>query len=285
MQTLQDQLREYLAGWRNDMSPAWDEFFAGIEPDLEAVDSTLLGPSELPVIPGRRGKPLAGAPEGAHVFRAFDDIVPARVRVVVIGQDPYPRVTRATGRAFEDGALIDWSGEVAVSLQRVVQSALAYRYRRLDFATGPGGWAQIQSMLVTGALALEPQRDFFDRLQRQGVLFVNASWTLTRFMPGGAPEQVAQVAMWRPMVRHLIQGLIERRQGVVFLLLGAFAQGVFAQSGGGGVEQDGAPLAGFAAVRHPHPNAKGACGYFSKRNPLAQVNARLTQMSQPSIEW
>jgi len=285
MQTLQDQLRQYLVGWRSDMSPAWAEFFAGVEPDLDAIDSALQAVPDLPVIPGRRGKPLAGAPQDAHLFRAFDDIAPDQVRVLIIGQDPYPRVTRATGRAFEDGALVDWNGDVAVSLQRLMQSALANRRARPDLTTGPGGWARVQELLTMGELDLEPQRAFFDRLQRAGVLFVNASWTLTRFVPGGGPEQRAQVAMWRPMVQRLIQGLITRGHGVVFLLLGQFAQDVFDQSCSIQEGTSAALPAGFATVRHPHPNAKGVGGYFSKPNPLTQVNARLVQMSQADIDW
>ena len=48
---------------------------------------------------------LLGTDREAHVFRAFDELEPDRVKAVVIGQDPYPHVTRATGRAFEDKAV------------------------------------------------------------------------------------------------------------------------------------------------------------------------------------
>ena len=70
MATLRDELGTYLKGWRSDLSPAWIDFFEGAAPDLTAVDTLLPSDPTLPVIPGRRGAPLAGAPAGAHVFRA-----------------------------------------------------------------------------------------------------------------------------------------------------------------------------------------------------------------------
>lgn len=45
--------------------------------------------------------PLRAGNDGRHLFRAFNGINPDQVRVVVIGQDPYPERARATGRAFE----------------------------------------------------------------------------------------------------------------------------------------------------------------------------------------
>jgi uracil DNA glycosylase len=288
MPTLRAQLADYLEGWKSDLDSEWRAFFGSVTPDLSAVDPALQSDPDLPVIPGRRGAPVLGAPAGAHVFRAFDGITPARVSVVVIGQDPYPRISRATGRAFEDGALLDWSGEVAVSLQRIMQSALADRLKRPELARTPANWQNIRQELNSGTITLEPLARYFDRLQEShGVLFINAGWTLTRFASGGSPEQRAHIAMWRPMMTRLLNGLAERPNGsVVFMLLGGFAQRLFRDSG---VEQRardrGAWARSVAAVPHPHPNTVGPSGYLARGNPLAGVNAALAAMSSPEVRW
>ena len=186
MPPLRQHLQSYLCDWRSDLSTAWAEFFQDAEPDFEAIRPELVSDPDYPVIPGRRGRLNPGAPDGAHIFRAFDDIDPGRVAVVLIGQDPYPRVTRATGRAFEDGALEDWDGAVAVSLQRLLQSALSLRHNRPDFARSPADWPHLRAAIRDGSVPMEKPVDYFDRLQSEhGVLFVNAGLTLTRFEPGG----------------------------------------------------------------------------------------------------
>jgi uracil-DNA glycosylase len=286
--TLRAQLTAYLEGWQFDLNAEWRAFFGSVKPDLSAVDPALQSYPDLPVIPGRKGEPLPGGPPGAHVFRAFDDITPGRVSVVVIGQDPYPRISRATGRAFEDGALTTWSGEVAVSLQRLMQSALADRLSRPEVARTPAGWQTIRQELNSGTITLEPLGQYFDRLQKtHGVLFVNAGWTLTRFASGGSPEQKGHIAMWQPLMMRLLNGLAERSNGrIVFMLLGGFAQRLFRVSG---VEQKardrGVWERSVAAVAHPHPNTLGPSGYLARGNPLAAVNSALAAMSGAKVRW
>lgn len=288
MGSLRDELRQYLESWRSDLSPAWQEFFEGVEPDLAAVDGSLASDAALPVIPGRRRSPLPGAPAGAHVFRAFDGLDPGAASVVIVGQDPYPRISRATGRAFEDGALRGWDGQVAVSLQRLMQSAIADRYGRPDLAREPGDWTRVQELLARGEIRLEPPGNYFDRLQQaHGVLFVNAGWTLTRFTPRGSPEQAAHIAMWRPLMVRLLNGLAERGASrIVFVLLGAFAQRLFDKSRVEERARDrGAWVRSVASVRHPHPNTSGPTGYLARGNPLARVNEALCAMGADRVRW
>jgi uracil-DNA glycosylase len=286
MTALRSYLKTYLDGWRSDLDPDWHAFFDGVEPDFDAIQPELVFDPDYPVIPPLRSRPLSGAPAGAHIFRAFDGVSPDAVRVVLIGQDPYPRVSRATGRAFEDGALGDWQGQVAVSLQRLMQSAVSLRYGRPELARSAGDWAAVQAAAAAGEIALEPPGAWFDRLQASGVLFVNAGWTLTRFVSGGGDEQKCHIAMWRPLMRRLLQGLAERPgEPTVFLLLGNFAKQLFEESG----VEAGAEAGGYAdrvrAVRHPHPNAAEPSGYLARGNPLERVNAALAGLGAPAVAW
>ncbi|CAN5455527.1 hypothetical protein BH10PSE14_BH10PSE14_30770 [soil metagenome] len=280
---LRTVMQHTLTRWREDLAPSWQAFFADCEPDFAAIDPALQFDSAHPVIPARKATPLADAPPGAHVFRAFDGVDPAGVRVIVIGQDPYPRIERATGRAFEDGALTDWRGSVAQSLQHLMQSALALRLGREELARGPGGWSVIAQELTNSQIAIEPLGAYFDRLQASGVLFVNAGWTLTRFVRGGGPEQRAHIALWRPLMTRLLTGLSARAEGsLVFLLLGNFAQDLFAASGAQAVAvAHGKWGSAVRMVAHAHPSA---LAYFAS-NPLAEVNAALDAMGEAPLTW
>ncbi|TIW29368.1 MAG: hypothetical protein E5V63_01220 [Mesorhizobium sp.] len=285
MTLLRDAMRKVLMGWREDLSPSWQSLFAAVEPDFAAIPEELTFDPAEPVIPSRKGLPLIGAPAGAHIFRAFDAVTPKAARVLVVGQDPYPRISRATGRAFEDGALTSWTGSVAVSLQHLVQSALSLRLARPELAVNGGGWATIRGEVTAGTIALEPLGAYFDRLQMaHGVLFVNAGWTLTRFISGGGPEQQAHIALWRPLMTQLLKGLSDRDEGrIVFLLLGGFAQRLFKASG---VETE-AKRRGIwglqvRAVAHPHPNT---AAYFLKPNPLQAVNSALAAINSEAVLW
>src|SRR5258707_6951999 len=101
-------MREILAGWQGDLDPAWQPVIDGSEVGYDAIDPALMLEAWEPVFPARRGRGFPGAPEHAHIFRAFDGIAPDAVRVVVLGQDPYPCPAFTTGRAFEAGNVACW---------------------------------------------------------------------------------------------------------------------------------------------------------------------------------
>src|SRR5688500_12945984 len=101
--SLRDALRLFLQDWRHDLSPEWREILSATDPDFDGVAPHLKFDPAEPIYPGRRGRPVPGAPAGAHTFRALDGLPPRDVRAVIVGQDPYPRIAQATGRSFEQG--------------------------------------------------------------------------------------------------------------------------------------------------------------------------------------
>ena len=95
-------------------------------------------------------------------------------------------------------------------------------------------WASFVRHAATPAVSLEPPRALFDRLQQtQGVLFLNAGLTLTRYQSGGAPEQTrGHIPFWRPVVGQVLRSIATRESGhVVFLCLGELAQKLLASEG------------------------------------------------------
>src|SRR5262245_53855468 len=289
---LREGLGQFLSTWQDDLASAWRDVLAEVEPDVNAVAEPLTFDDAHPIFPRRKGQLLAGAAVDSHVFHALDGISPSEVRAVVIGQDPYPKISQATGRAFEQGDLQDWPAKqkvIADSLQRIVQVLLVERTGNEAYGGTDASWQRVTADLASGVLTLEKPRALFDRLQSQGVIFLNAGLTITRFKLGGAPEQkFGHIPLWQPVIHSLLRHLATRDQGsVVFLLWGAFARNVFAK---GKVQQaaEQAHTWGVRAtvVEHPHPNAQPqGKPFYAPPNPFTEANRKLTRMGGTTIHW
>jgi len=292
--SLREELRAFLGNWRADLSPAWNVVLADVAPAYEAVRADLAFDPAEPIYPGRKGRPLSGAPPGAHVFRALDGLAPEDVRVVIVGQDPYPKIAQATGRAFEQGDLRTWSTKgVAISLRRIVQVLVAARTGNPAYATSDADWKRLTADLDAGTLDLDAPPALFDRLQGEGVLLLNAALTITRYERSAqSPQITGHIPLWRPVMAAILRHLAAHPgRGVVFALWGGPAQAVFEQQ----KVRDAAEAAGtwgtrVAVARHSHPNAyprKGGSGrpFFAPPNPFLEVNRHLQAMGAPSVAW
>lgn len=284
---LRDALSDFSNGWHDDLSPAWRVLLAGTSPNPLAVGSTLDFDALQPIYPARRGTPLPGARADAHVLRAFDGIEPSQVRCVMLGQDPYPALARATGRSFEQGDIAGWdvpASSVANSLRVLLRMLVAAR--TLDDEVLKMSWASFARHAATPAVGLESPRALFDRLQQtQGLLFLNAGLTITRYKSGGAPEQLkGHIPFWRPVVGQVLRSMATRGSGqVVFLCLGQLAQKLLASEGVKlAAIQAGTWDTRAADVALPHPVAPG---FMGGPNPFSAVNAKLASFGAAPIAW
>ena len=116
--TLRNHMRDHLTQWRDHIPAQWTEMLDGMNPDFEANARGLDINHDFPT--GPAFPPLLRNHDVPSLFRTFREIEPAQVRVIVVGQDPYPEPNRATGRAFEDWAV--QNGEVADSCKRGVSA-------------------------------------------------------------------------------------------------------------------------------------------------------------------
>jgi uracil-DNA glycosylase len=286
---LRDSFRDFLVNWRDDLDSNWRSMLDGVEPAVNGILESLTIEANERIFPGRKGQPVPAARADAHVFRAFDGLQPEDVRAVILGQDPYPKASRATGRSFEQGDLADWSPNrnlVAESLRRIIQVVANFRTGKSDYLQGDAVWPVLVGDNHTDGLNIAPPRDFFDRWQHLGVLCLNASFTLSRFEPS---VQQAHFALWRPVVKTILTALATRPHGsIAFILWGSVAQNTFEQLS----ILDAAVAAGtrdrVALVTHVHPGAEDASGqprFFRPPNTFTDANQKLAAAGGTSIQW
>jgi uracil-DNA glycosylase len=286
---LQSVLRKQLAGWRKDLAPCWRKVVSDVELGFEHPGFDCEARAGEILVPGRKGSAIPGSPRDAHIFRSLDRIAPKEVRVVILGQDPYPKLSWATGRAFEQGNLDEWPENprlIAASLRRIVQVVARTRTGRRAYIGGDAGWKALVKDCKHSALDLESPRQLFDHLENEGVLLLNTSFTVGIDSSSGKPTS-EHFALWRPLLRRVLISIAsQRNRGVVFLLWGRHASEVFEHEGiRAGAERIGGGR--IAAVSHPHPAAitrQGAI-FLQPPNPLLAANRILKNWGVAAIHW
>lgn len=162
------------AGWKRALEP--------VRPELEAALAAVEAES-------RAGAHILPAPN--RVFRAFERPMDA-VRVVIVGQDPYPTPGHAVGLSF--------------SVERDVRPLPASLKNILTEWHDDLG----QPMPPTGDLSAWAD---------EGVLLLNRSLTV-RAGEAGSHAKIG----WEPVTRRAIEALVERGGPLVAVLWGAHAQ-------------------------------------------------------------
>lgn len=181
-------------------------------------------------------------PPAGRIFAAFDACPFADVRVVILGQDPYHGPGQANGLCFS----VNPGVEVPRSLQNI------YKELRDDLGAEP------------------PLSGDLSRWARQGVLLLNATLTVDAGMAGSH-----QGRGWEEFTDAAIRALAQRRQGLVFILWGAYAQrkGAFIDRGR------------HCVISSAHPSPLSASrGFFGSR-PFSRANQYLIAQGKAPIEW
>lgn len=131
-------------------------------------------------------------PASAHWFRAFELTPLERVKVVILGQDPYHGPGQAHGLCF------------SVRPQVVIPPSLVNIYKELES----------DEVEFT-----RPDHGFLESWARQGVLLLNSVLTVERARAASHRGQG-----WEAFTDRAIETVNRYRDNVVFLLWGSYAQ-------------------------------------------------------------
>jgi uracil-DNA glycosylase len=140
-----------------------------------------------------RGEYKGGAvyPPPKFVFRAFELTPFDRVKVVILGQDPYHGAGQANGLSFA----VPEGARLPPSLQNI--------FKELEADLGP----------------LKNKAGNLERWAAQGVLLLNATLTVRAAAPGSHQNRG-----WERFTDAVIQALNDRRERLVFILWGNYAR-------------------------------------------------------------
>lgn len=184
-------------------------------------------------------------PPAKFIFRAFDSTPFDKVKVVILGQDPYHEPKQANGLCFA----VDPGVGNPPSLQNI--------YKELKTDLGVEGninnWA------------------------KQGVLLLNSTLTV-RASSAGSHQNKG----WEEFTDAVIKILSEKKEKLVFILWGKYAQSKALRQAQGKVIIDDKK---HLVIKSPHPSPFSAYGGFFGSKPFSKCNEYLKQNGVEEIEW
>ena len=181
-------------------------------------------------------------PQGSEYFSALNLTPFEDVKVVIIGQDPYHGAKQAHGLSFSVRKGIP----LPPSLQNI------YKELYSDLGITP------------------PQHGFLESWAKQGVLLLNSVLTVEDSKPASH-----QGKGWEIFTDCIISQLSNRREGIAFILWGAYAQ----------KKGSVIPVNKHLIIKSAHPSPLSAYrGFFGSR-PFSKVNQYLIQQNKMPINW
>lgn len=182
-------------------------------------------------------------PKSKDIFNAFDKTPFDDVKVVILGQDPYHGPNQANGLAFS----VQKGVSIPPSLQNI--------FKELK--------AEFPEFTM-------PKYGDLTKWAEQGVMLLNSTLTVRANQPGSHQKKG-----WEIFTNKVIQEISNRKQNVVFLLWGKFAQAK--------AELIDAQKHYLLTAAHPSPysanNGFFGCNHFLKTNQILQ------DKGLPTINW
>ncbi len=132
-------------------------------------------------------------PKGKNIFAAFDSCPLDKLKVVIIGQDPYHGEKQANGLCFS------------------VQDGIPH----------PPSLINIFKELKTDIGKTSPKSGNLSHWAAQGVLLINATLTVRAHQAGSHQKKG-----WETFTNAVIRHISENKQNIIFLLWGGYAKNV-----------------------------------------------------------
>lgn len=140
----------------------------------------------------------------------------ADVKVIILGQDPYPQDGVATGRAFEVGTLKSWNDKFSnISLKNIIRAIyFAYNNEYLKYS-------EIKDKIGKTFL-LKPPYELFVEWEKQGVLLLNTSFTCE------VGKSNSHEKYWNAFTLSLLKYISKANPHIIWFLWGNNAKSIVA---------------------------------------------------------
>lgn len=180
-------------------------------------------------------------PPKEEIFRALELTAFDDIKVVIIGQDPYHNDFQANGLCF------------SVSDKVKAPPSLRNIFKELE-----------------SDLGIVKTTNELDSWAKQGVLMLNATLTVKAHQPNSH-----QYLGWQTFTDFIIKAISEKKENVVFILWGAFAQ----------KKEQLIDQQKHLVIKSPHPSPFSAHrGFFGSR-PFSKINEFLKTKGETEILW
>ena len=180
-------------------------------------------------------------PEEKNIFNALNALPFDKVKVVIIGQDPYHEPRQAQGMSFSVPEDVDIPPSL-VNIMREIESDLGVKCEKNGNLTR---WA------------------------KQGVLLLNTVLTVRKGMANSHKDKG-----WERLTRKIIEILGQRKEPIVFLLWGSYAQSY---------QELIAPW--HLVLKAPLPSPLSAYRGFFGCKHFSKCNQFLIEHGQTPIDW
>lgn len=158
-----------------------------------------------------------------------------KVKVIWLGQDPYPKRGYATGRSFEDGTLKDWTKKTPRKALRNIIRVIHRMENNIKDYTKIKTYADIKKEILSNDFSIINPKDWFASLENQGVFFLNAYFTCK------IDVERSHRIIWRNFSDDLFKYIVKRNEGIHWFLWGNDAKKIGESLG----------VKNFSSSRHP----------------------------------
>lgn len=181
-------------------------------------------------------------PPAANMFSAFDYTSFEKVKVVIVGQDPYHGPHQANGLSFS----VNQGVPFPPSLQNIFKELKEDIGVAIPSSGDLSAWA------------------------KQGVLMLNATLTVQDAKAGSHQKKG-----WEQFTDAVIQQLAEKRENLVFILWGSYAQ-----KKGANINRDK-----HFVIESAHPSPLSVYRGFWGSKPFSKTNQFLISQKIDPIQW
>ena len=144
------------------------------------------------------------------IFEAFRHVKYEKVRLVIYGEDPYPRKGSANGIAFWDAEIKEWSKlSHGNSLKHILKALLIHN----KLATHDTTIAECRE--IAKRENFKSPKILFEHWLKNGVLLINSAMTFTN-----KADKKKHFIFWEAFQKNLIKVLAQRKDEIYYLLWG-----------------------------------------------------------------
>lgn len=185
-------------------------------------------------------------PSRENIWRALELTPPETIKVVILGQDPYPTPGNAHGLAF------------SVLPNQPIPASLKNIYKEL----------------VSDVGFISPLHGNLESWAKQGVLLLNTVLTVE----AGAPQSHSKIG-WEEVTDQIIRSIAAQHKNVIFVLWGKSAQNkkkllsLYLE------------INGHRVLESTHPSPLSASKGFLGSKPFSNINLLLKEMGKDEIDW